>query len=291
MTIINLTAGNPSLAKVKAVRSARKYVNLPVTMLSKTDASNLKAIASKVFNEELLDTDFAVTIQFDDDKNYKRSYAPSLYKSPESNELCVKFGNKLFTFVPDFGGADLAVELVTLERYEDPCLTLTLEISEDNYVVLPLPLRLERDCDLLINNEFNMPKAKGLVKKNDWSKLAANLAVAKISGNSSSSEIIPLTDLPENTEIKVVRYKSVNASYGTSFILTVINSEGEEVNIWAPFSVKEYLNLGAEIGENTSITYQNYINNKGQERQNVIIENLVWQETEESAQIDMSMFM
>lgn len=288
MTVLNLTAGNPSLARVKSIRSPKKYANISVAMLAPADASNLKEIAKVVFNESLEDNDSVVTIQFDDDKNFKRSYPPSLYS--KDDQLVVKFGTKVFTFKESFGGADVSFSMVKLDKYDDACLTLVVEVAEDEFVELPLPLKLTDEMYSEVKDN-GLTKLNGWLKKNNLAKIAASLSEVKEgSGASSNAPTVAITDLPENTYIKVTQARKVNASYGVSYILTVKNTDDADVQVWAPYSCKEALNLGAMIGSNTQMIYQNYQNKKGETRQNVMMDGLEWPVTPESAQIDLSIF-
>lgn len=293
MTMINLTAGNNSLAKIRAIRSPKAWANLTVAMLAKADKENLLAVAEVVFNEKLTESNDAVAIQFDEDKNYKRSYAPSLYKSPDSDTLCVKFGTSLFTFKDDIlDVAAPSIELVKLEKYEDPCMVLSVEIEEDEYISLPLPLRLTKEFYQEIKGEdgLNLVKLKGWLKKGNLAKLASALMVAKTGGGAKSNDLVKLTDFAENSEVKLTSFRSVKTSYGRSFIINALNTDGTEVSLWAPYALKEYLELGAEFGDATNLIYVNYTNRKGEIKQSVSVDGLVWPQDEDSADIDMSIF-
>lgn len=283
--MLNLTTGNPSLARVKSIRSPRKYANITVGMLSPGDKKDLLAISKVIFAEELLDTDCAVTAQFDESHNFKRSYPPSVYQL--EGKLVIKFGNRTLTFAENFGNADVRIAEVTLEKYDDVTLVITYEVEEDNYVELPLPLKMTKES----LEQNNLAKLNGWLKKGQLDKLASCLLEAKVGGGTAGGPaMVDLSTLTEFAPIRVLSSKTVNASYGISYILTVQDGEAEPVTIWAPYTVKELLNLGATVSDNTTLTFQNYTNKNGMLKQSVQIENLEWPVTEESASIDMSIF-
>ena len=178
--------------------------------------------------------------------------------------------------------------MVKLDKYEDSCLVLTLEITEDEFVSLPLPLKLNAEMYAEVKDS-GLTKLNGWLKKNNLAKIAGSLEEVKVGGGSSNIPTVPLTELPENTSITITKARQVNANYGPTYILTVLHNE-EEVQVWAPYSCKEALALGATIGNNTTMIYQNYLNKKGELRQSAMIEGLEWPVTPESAHIDFSIF-
>lgn len=286
--MINLTTGNEGLTKVKALKSSKTWGNLAVRNLPAADQRNLLAVVNTAFNEELTLEDNVISIKFED-RAFKASYAPSLYATPEGDGICVKFGNKIFTFKDDFGGADVSIQSVKLDKYEDPAFVIELEVEDDVYISLPLPLRLTKEA---YGDNFNEAQARGWVKKGQLNKLAAILMVAKVGSSSNDTPMVAIADLPEETNIKITAVKEVNVSYGKSYILTITHPEtGEAAQMWAHYSIKELLSAGAEVGPDSTFQFINYTNRKGDLRQSVTVDGLVFPEVEGGADIALDMFL
>ena len=289
MTNINLTAGNPTLAQIKTITSKKDFVNIPARSLAKDDFKALSVMFPLVFGRELDEDDQVMTVQFENGR-YKRSY-PLSVSQDESGCLVSRVGKDLLPIKLD-GGADLTIAGITLDKYEDPCLVFYIEDENEDLIELPMPLKFTKEAgeSLREDGEYNYRKLDKLTSKPD--KLAELLRVAKtFSGDSSGSSMVDLSELPEYTPIKINSSREVNASYGKSYILNVVNpNDGEAVDIWAPYSIKEWLGLGATIGDNTMFQFYGYQNKKGKTSYNAEVDGLVWPDDENSANIDLALF-
>ena len=62
--MINLTVGNPSLARIKTMKAPRDWANISVGMLSANDRTNLIALSKTAFTEEVVEDTIAVSVNF-----------------------------------------------------------------------------------------------------------------------------------------------------------------------------------------------------------------------------------
>ena len=290
MTQINLSAGNPTLAQIKTISSKKDFVNIPARSLAKSDFKALSVMFPLVFGRDLKEDDQVITVQFENGR-FKRSY-PLSVSQDENGALVSRVGKELLPINLN-GGADVTIAGVTLDKYEDPCLVFFIEDENEEMVELPLPLKFTREAgeSLREDGEYNYRKLAKMTSKPE--KLAELLRVAKeFSGSSGNSTMVDMADLPEYTPIKIDSSREINASYGKSYILKVVHPETEElVEIWAPYSIKEWLGLGATIGEETFFQFYSYQNKKGKTSYNADIDGLVWATDENSANIDMALFL
>ena len=289
MVTINLSAGSDSLARIKTIKSHKNFVNIPSRSLAKEDREALNAVFPMVFGgRELKPEDCVMTVQFDDNGMFKRSYPLSISQS-EDGKLVTRLGQEIVELAPN-DDIEFMVKGVTLDKYEDPCMVFYTEI-DDEFVELPLVLRLDRNkADKVRDKEGNINYLQLTKLASNAEKLAPLLMVAKEYSGSTNNDMVELSSLPEYQDIKVVKCRSVNASYGKSYILTVLDPDGNEVDLWAPYAIKEFFSVGAEVGENTVFQYYSYEASNGKTRYNVNIEALDWPEDESTANLDMSLF-
>ena len=288
MTTLNLSCGNPTLAQIKTITSQKDFVNIPARSLAKDDLQALKVMFPLVFGRELADDDQVLTVQFENGR-YKRSYPLSVSQS-EDGDLVARVGKDILPIDLD-GGANVSIAGVTLDKYEDPCLVFDIEQEDGEFIELPMPLRFTKESgdSLRDNGEYNYRKLSKLVSKP--AELAEMLRVAKEFTGGGNSTMVDMSELPEYTPIKVNSSREVNASYGKSYILNIVNpNDNESVDIWAPYSVKEFLGMGAEVGAETTFQFYSYENKKGKTSYNADIDGLVWATDENSSNIDLALF-
>lgn len=287
MTLINLTTGNPNLGRIKAITSTKDFVSIPFRSLAKADKVPLEKAFPCLFGRQLKGEDVVLTVQFENTA-YKRCYPLSLYQS-ESGGLVTRLGKEV---VPLNIQEDVDIELrgVKLDRYEDPCLIAVVE-DGNNFIELPLVIRFDKDQVAQVKNEdksINYNSLKKLWKKPD--KFARLLMVAKeYSGGESTQEMTTLSELPEYKDIPLLKARQVKTSFGPSFIITVKNPDnGAEAEMWAPYALKEFLLMGAKVGDNTTFQFYSYANEKAKSgtSYNINVDNWIWEETEDTAQLD-----
>lgn len=287
MTILNLTAGSPALAQIKSITSTKDYVNVPARSLAKTDKEGLALMFPKVFGRELADDDQVLSVQFENGR-YKRSY-PLSVSQDESGNLVSRIGLEVVPIILE--GNDVTISGITLDKYEDPCLVFSIEDGDD-FIELPMPLRFTREAGeaLREDGEYNYRKLAKLVSKP--AKIAENLRVAKeVSSSGGNSTMLDMSSLPEYTPIKINSSREVNTSYGKSYIINITNPEtNESGEVWAPFAMKEWLSLGATVGPDTQFQFYSYQNKKGKTSYNCEVDGLIWAQTEDRANLDLSLF-
>ena len=282
---INLTAGNPNLAELKLKVSARDWVNLELRHLPPADAEFVRMFAPIIFGLELEENQGIMSANYKDGR-FNRMRPPSLMQ--KDGKLVTKLGKDIVEFV-DFEtlpeNVEVTVETVTLDKYEDLSLVFTYEYEEDEYAEWTFPLSVQREQ----REGLDEKKVAGWVKKGQVEKLAELLYEAKQAGSGAGNSDAPMIkagELTDGVDYKVVKARTVQASYGTSYILHLL-VDGQEVQMWAPYAIKGWLKLGALITDNTTITLvERYINKKGNEAYQIDIDGLEMPESDDAANLD-----
>ena len=285
-TYFNFTSGNPALARIKALTGApNSYANFGLSNLPKTMAKEFIAFVDLVANEDLKDDISIISVKFDDEGRFYKTFVPTLYRN-DKNEIVVRVGLQVLTFKEAFGGADVEVKNVVLEKYEDATLEVSLEVAEDVWSTWPIPLRLNSEAYEELKDEngtIDVRKLNGFLKKGKLDAFAKMLAEVRVGGNVSyeRNEMITLEQLDQATPYSIINARKVKVKFGDTYVITIEMEDGQKFDLWAPYKVKEYLLLGGEIGPETTFQFISY-EKDGKTRYSAQVDDLVWPEDEEA---------
>lgn len=277
---------NSSLAKLQTLKSD-KWLEITTTQLPKTLRIQLSAFFNAITGTELPDDLTTLLVSFDRDAGglYNRTYAPSIYQSP-NGDLSVVWGNQYYSLTSDIlNDLDAQVSIERLEKYDETCLVLSIDTG-DEYLELPLQLRIHND-----NREVKLADLKKLVKniragKSDPSELASLLYVREVREKQDFAPTFALKDLEENTPYVIKSAELKEFPTHSNYVLTITNPQGEELKCWSPGLIRDSLDAGATIADDNS-TFFTFFTREGKKRTQyfVDVEGLVFPENEETISI------
>ena len=279
---INLTAGNVNLAELRIKKCFKSWVNLAMKNLPSADRKSINIISPTLFGTTFSDEQGIVSANYKDG-SFAKMKAPSLMQC--EGKLVTKLGRDIVELQNlDTGELLLEIKKVTLDKYDDLSLVVAFEYAEDEYIEWPFPLAVQKEHR---GDNLDERKIEGWVKKGQFDKLANILYEAKeAGGNAVSSPMVKPEDLKQGVAYEVVTVREVNASYGKSWIINII-VDGVENQMWAPYSVKTFFNLGAQLGDKTTLTLvEEFTQRNGKIGYAFDISGLVMPKREGSAELD-----
>lgn len=247
--MVNFTKNNPSLAPLFTVSYPTDYFNLKNSKLPRSLKIEGAVLYEALFGAPQDPEDFTLVLKSQDGE-LQKIYSPSVGKSPDSDTLAIKWGEKYTNLelsganiIPRELPSGLKFESITISEADfgyqnkETALVIVLECDE-GYYDLELPLRF-----IDIQGAPKYAEFKTMLKKNASKALSLLHEVTEGSGGSGAS-INKLTDLPEGSSVVIVDYENyVFTTKKNEEMARVLLVDDKGTKYWCPDTLDKVVHL------------------------------------------------
>lgn len=283
-TTINLHAYVALLNSQETMEGKPKgYANLTTSQIDTSITKDFNTVFTKLSGTELAQDHSLVSVRFDEDGFFERTYPASLVNN--NGSVALHLGKELVDIKFDHTDLNFQVTTYKFDRYDE----LVLSVYDDEAdIMLPLPVRLSdeaRDTMLETNKDgskqLNYMKLSAAVAKGKYQALLDVLKEGKAGG--SSLDIEPITQFAEpKVRYLVEKIKEIDVKYNgvpaKSYILNLL-VDGALRACWLPSNIKQSAELGLiEEGK----TFISYTASPSKDGKKTYIKGQIWRSGESS---------